>query len=84
MRLAADTGGTFTDLVVEDAGQVRLYKASTTPEDPADGILAAIAQAADDAGRDVEALLGGVELFIHGTTRAINATSTRVASAGRR
>jgi N-methylhydantoinase A len=76
VRLAADTGGTFTDLVVEDGAQVRLYKASTTPEDPADGILAAIAQAAGDAGRDVESLLGDVELFIHGTTRAINAILT--------
>jgi N-methylhydantoinase A len=76
MRLAADTGGTFTDLVVEDGERVRLYKASTTPHDPADGILAAIALAAADAGRELDDFLGSVELFIHGTTRAINAILT--------
>jgi N-methylhydantoinase A len=76
MRLAADTGGTFTDLVVEDGDRVRLYKASTTPHDPADGILAAISLAAADAGRELEEFLGSVELFIHGTTRAINAILT--------
>ncbi len=76
MRLAADTGGTFTDLVVEDGDGVRLYKAATTPHDPADGILAAIALAAADAGRELEHFLGAVEVFIHGTTRAINAILT--------
>jgi N-methylhydantoinase A len=76
VRLAADTGGTFTDLVVEDGDRVRLYKASTTPHDPADGILEAIGLAASDAGREVHDLLSTVELFIHGTTRAINAILT--------
>jgi N-methylhydantoinase A len=76
VRLAADTGGTFTDLVVEDGEQVRLYKAPTTPHDPADGILAAVALAAVDAGAELDAFLGSVELFIHGTTRAINAILT--------
>ncbi len=76
MRLAADTGGTFTDLVVEDGERVRLYKAPTTPREPADGILAAVALAADDAGVALDAFLGSVELFIHGTTRAINAILT--------
>jgi N-methylhydantoinase A len=76
MRLAADTGGTFTDLVVEDGERVRLYKAPTTPHEPADGILAAVALAAADAGVELGAFLGSVELFIHGTTRAINAILT--------
>jgi N-methylhydantoinase A len=76
MRLAADTGGTFTDLVVERADGVRLYKSSTTPHDPAEGILNAVALAAEDDGRPIEELLGEVEVFIHGTTRAINAILT--------
>ncbi|HEY2216880.1 MAG TPA: hydantoinase/oxoprolinase family protein [Solirubrobacteraceae bacterium] len=76
MRLAADTGGTFTDLVVEDGEDVRLYKASTTPHEPANGILDAIGLAAADAGRELADFLGSVELFIHGTTRAINAILT--------
>ena len=31
MRLAIDTGGTFTDLVVEEGETRRLYKSSSTP-----------------------------------------------------
>jgi N-methylhydantoinase A len=77
MRLAADTGGTFTDLVVEAREGVRAYKASTTPEDPAEGILTAVGLAAADAGRTVPEFLGATELFIHGTTRAINAILTQ-------
>jgi N-methylhydantoinase A len=76
MRLAADTGGTFTDLVVEHSDGVRLFKASTTPHDPAEGILASIANAAEEAGVTVAEFLGGAEVFIHGTTRAINAILT--------
>ncbi len=76
MRLAADTGGTFTDLVVERDDAVRLYKASTTPHDPAEGILDAVALAAAGADTSIERFLGEVEVFIHGTTRAINAILT--------
>ena len=76
MRLAADTGGTFTDLVVERGGEVRLYKSSTTPHDPAEGILDAIRLAAADFAVPVEAFLADVEVFIHGTTRATNAILT--------
>ena len=40
MRFAVDTGGTFTDLVVEsDDGGLRMYKAPTTPSDPVAGVL---------------------------------------------
>jgi N-methylhydantoinase A len=76
MRLAADTGGTFTDLVVERDEAVRLYKAPTTPQNPAEGILNAVALAAADAGQTVEQFLAASEVFIHGTTRAINAILT--------
>jgi N-methylhydantoinase A len=76
MRLAADTGGTFTDLVVEAGESVRLYKAATTPHEPADGILDAIGLAARDARRPIDAFLAETEVFIHGTTRAINAILT--------
>ena len=46
MRLACDTGGTFTDLVVEDDdGLIQMFKASTAPADPVEGVLNAVAKA---------------------------------------
>jgi len=76
LRLACDVGGTFTDLVVADGAELRLYKAATTPDDPILGVLAAIALAALDFGCDTTAFLGKVESFVHATTRAINAVLT--------
>ncbi len=77
MRFAVDTGGTFTDLVVEgDEGWVRMYKTPTTPEDPILGVLDGLTVAATDVGITREALLAKADLFIHGTTRAINAIVT--------
>ena len=39
-RLAADTGGTFTDLVVDEVGSApRFYKRSTTPSEPVIGVF---------------------------------------------
>ena len=76
MRLACDTGGTFTDLVVEADGRLRMYKSSTTPDDPIEGVLDALALAAADAGLSRAEFLARGDTFIHGTTRAINAILT--------
>ncbi|MBN8505268.1 MAG: hypothetical protein J0L58_12410, partial [Burkholderiales bacterium] len=52
MRFAVDTGGTFTDLVVEDDdGVCRLFKAATTPHDPVAGMLDALLLAAAAEGQ---------------------------------
>ena len=60
-----DVGGTFTDLLMQEAdGTVRLSKVPTTPNQ-ADGVLAAIEAAGGDP-----ALL---DLIIHGTTATTNA-----------
>ncbi|GAA3967323.1 hydantoinase/oxoprolinase family protein [Actinomadura viridis] len=75
-RLAVDTGGTFTDLVVERPGaDVRLYKRPTTPANPIDGVLDVLTAAADDLGVPLAGLLGEAEL-IYATTHAINAVLT--------
>jgi N-methylhydantoinase A len=77
MRFAVDTGGTFTDLVLEDdRGAVHMFKAPTTPDDPVAGIMDAIGVAAASMATPVERLLGAGEIFIHGTTHAINAVIT--------
>ncbi|MEX1143161.1 MAG: hydantoinase/oxoprolinase family protein [Thermoleophilaceae bacterium] len=76
MRLAVDTGGTFTDLVVSDGSALRLYKAPTTPENPPDGVFDALGRAAADMGIGLAELLGGATDFIHATTHPINALLT--------
>lgn len=76
-RISSDTGGTFTDLVVEDdRGEVRMFKSPTVSDDPAAGVLGAIALAAESHGVSVEAMLRRTDLLIHGTTHAINAIVT--------
>ncbi len=77
MRLACDTGGTFTDLVVEtNDGGLQMFKAPTTPDDPIRGVVDAIAKAADAAGLSTDQFLADADTFIHGTTHAINAIIT--------
>ena len=56
--VATDVGGTCTDAVLFAAGEpVRLGKALSTPPDFADGVLAAVAVAADSIGLGTDALL---------------------------
>ena len=77
MRIAVDTGGTFTDLIIEDgAGRLKVFKAATTPDDPSIGIFNALRDAAEDAALSVNSLLLSTENFVHATTRAINAVLT--------
>lgn len=76
MRFACDTGGTFTDLIVEDDdGALTMYKVAT-PEDPVRGVLDALSHAAEDRGESLEDLLSAGSMLIHGTTHAINAIVT--------
>jgi N-methylhydantoinase A/oxoprolinase/acetone carboxylase beta subunit len=65
VRVASDTGGTFTDLVTADG---RIAKVPSTSDDPGEAVRAGIA-----------ALLGGEapELLSHGTTVATNALLER-------
>ena len=65
-RLAADIGGTFTDVAAfdEKSGRLLLGKALSTPGRLADGVSAGI----DKAG----ARLDAAALFLHGSTIAIN------------
>ena len=43
--LGVDSGGTFTDLVFWEDGEVRTHKRPSTPEDPSLAILAGIKEA---------------------------------------
>jgi N-methylhydantoinase A len=77
MKIATDTGGTFTDLIIEnDDGRLEMYKASTTPDDPILGVIDALTLAANAKNLKLEELMSQAQLFIHGTTHAINAIIT--------
>src|SRR5579862_8857729 len=69
LRIGIDTGGTFTDIVCVDAstGAMRVTKVSSTPSNPAIGLV-----------RGVKAIMGDASLddlagLAHGTTVATNA-----------
>lgn len=77
MRFAVDTGGTFTDLIVEDdAGELHMFKASTTAVDPIRGVIDALTVASEYFGEDLQQMLGRGTMFIYGTTHALNAVLT--------
>ena len=77
MRFACDTGGTFTDLVIEDdKGGLKIYKAATTPSDPVKGVVDALKLAASDMKLTLESFLSRGDILVHGTTHAINAIIT--------
>ncbi|MPZ55573.1 MAG: hydantoinase/oxoprolinase family protein [Rhizobiales bacterium] len=66
LRLAADIGGTFTDIAVFDerTGKLTFGKALSTPEHLVEGISAGV----EKAGSDYRS----AGLFLHGSTIAIN------------
>jgi len=77
-QLTIDVGGTFTDcLVLDDAGRLHRFKASTTPSDPTRGVLDSIAKAAAAFGQAPADFLATVERIVHGTTLGTNALITR-------
>jgi N-methylhydantoinase A/oxoprolinase/acetone carboxylase beta subunit len=77
MRFACDTGGTFTDLTIEDAnGVLEMFKAPTTPDDPIRGVLDVLGVAARAHEMPLATFLSRGEIFLHGTTHAINAIIT--------
>jgi N-methylhydantoinase A len=76
MRIAVDIGGTFTDLVLESREGLRLFKSPTVPTDPMQGVVDVLRVAAAECGVSLEDLLGRTEVFIHATTRGLNAVLT--------
>ena len=72
-RLAADIGGTFTDVVLEHAGRRHSAKVLTTPRAPEAGMLEGIAKVLAAAALAP----GDVGVLVHGTTLATNALIER-------
>ncbi len=73
IRLAADIGGTFTDVVIETPSGRHSVKVLTTPRQPELGVMQGIARVCEASG--VRA--ADVGLFLHGTTLATNALIER-------
>jgi N-methylhydantoinase A len=73
LRVAADIGGTFTDVAVEDGIARHTAKVLTTPRAPEEGVLDGLASALKKAGKGI----ADVDVFLHGTTLATNALIER-------
>lgn len=67
MRVAIDTGGTFTDCVYLTGGEMRVLKIASTPADPGSAVLSAVRQIAGRHQAEVR----------HGTTVGTNAILER-------
>ncbi|RUW20524.1 hydantoinase/oxoprolinase family protein, partial [Mesorhizobium sp. M1E.F.Ca.ET.041.01.1.1] len=76
MWLACDTGGTFTDLVVDSNGVWRSFKSPTVAADPVRGVLNVLEVAAKRSERSLRHFLSEAEVLVHATTHAINAVLT--------
>ena len=73
IRLAADIGGTFTDVVLETPARRFTTKVLTTPRAPELGVMQGIEVLLEEA----KVAPGQVANFIHGTTLATNALIER-------
>src|SRR5262245_878585 len=75
IAIGVEIGGTFTDVVLLDeaAGRMTSAKVLTTPGQPEEAVLAAVAQALADAERGYQE----VRTIVHGTTLATNAIIER-------
>ena len=62
LRIAIDTGGTFTDCVWVDQGRLRMLKVFSTPDDPSQAIVEALRKITH----------GGELILLHGTTVGTN------------
>ncbi|MBP0580301.1 hydantoinase/oxoprolinase family protein [Labrys sp. LIt4] len=77
-RLGIDAGGTFTDFVIANraSGDVKLFKALSTPSDPTKAIENGLKQIAESLGTTPSAIVSDCDLCINGTTVGLNALIT--------
>src|SRR3982751_6678609 len=72
VRMAVDSGGTFTDIVLDRGAERITRKVLTTPR-PEEGVLSGARLVLGDAGLH----FSDIDVFIHGTTLATNAIIER-------
>lgn len=77
LRVGVDTGGTFTDcVVIDEKGTVHTFKELSTPKDPSLGLYNVVKKAARSFDKSLDAFLGELDFFAHGTTVATNTLLT--------
>ena len=77
-RIAADVGGTFTDVIAVDGqGVVHFAKSPSTPGDQSIGVMHALQTLAAQIGVPLAELLADTERVVHGMTVATNALLER-------
>jgi N-methylhydantoinase A len=69
LRIAVDTGGSFTDCVWIEKGRLQILKVFSTPHDPSEAIANAIARIVGESQREI--------VLLHGTTVGTNALLQR-------
>ncbi|MDR5699038.1 hydantoinase/oxoprolinase family protein [Agromyces aerolatus] len=71
LKVAVDIGGTFVDAISYDTttGEIVVHKVSTTPDEPARGVISSVDGLVDD--------IAAIESFAHGTTLGLNAILQR-------
>ena len=71
IRIAIDTGGTFTDVIAieTEGGDTAAIKTPSTPSDPSRALLEGVRKALEQTGIPAEKL----EMLLHGSTVATNA-----------
>ncbi|MCI0810906.1 MAG: hydantoinase B/oxoprolinase family protein [Chloroflexi bacterium] len=71
--IGIDVGGTFTDFVVAQEGQPpRYFKTASTPNDPSEGLMTGLNDAASAHGLSLGDFLASADMIIHGSTVATN------------
>ena len=71
--IGIDVGGTFTDFVVAQEGQPpRYFKTASTPNDPSEGLMTGLGDAASAHDLSLEDFLAAADMIIHGSTVATN------------
>ncbi|MFQ5826852.1 MAG: hydantoinase/oxoprolinase N-terminal domain-containing protein, partial [Dehalococcoidia bacterium] len=79
LYVGIDIGGTFTDCAIIDSqGRiVTIAKAPSSPQDPSQGVIAALEVAAQNLGLSLSNLLAQADVLMHGCTVATNAMLER-------
>ncbi|MCH2211780.1 MAG: hydantoinase/oxoprolinase family protein [Fuerstiella sp.] len=74
-RIGIDTGGTFTDVVIQtdEGNELAIHKVHSTREEPDRAVIEGLRQAL----RHAEAEYDDIQLLVHGTTVATNALLQR-------